>query len=411
MEHPPPSRADQAELDQLRQQNKLLTQQHAALQTQLRRVQQAASIPDLLTDVATLDVAAVQLQILQLIHDQLGYERAIVARYDTQNDLLTSWQCSCHPASQIRCITQEQRLALRPAIGLIAQAVATKQPQLITAAQAAADAASPAILPALQHYAVLPLMVGEWLLGVLLVDNPASQRSLTDDDRALLTLVARDMALVLLCVQRAIDRVHATLSETERSRSIARLHETLVQPLYGLSYAFEATIRMVPEHDTALQTQMSYLQTQVQAAKSAIQGALFDFWPDQLDAERLATELSTHAQNLAPQLVLEVVIDPYYDALPLDPRQQLLQIAREALGYVVEQSTCAAMVRFSRSPTQLQLVVTSEGRTPSPEESCAVADTEQVSLLARVAALGGRLELTDQSSGGVSLCVTLPAAW
>lgn len=410
MKHPGPSLADHAELDQLRQQNRLLLEQQAALQAQLQRTQQATSISDLLTDVPALDVAAVQSRMLQLIHDQLGYERAIIASYDAQNDQLTGWRCSCDPSSQIRCVAQEQPLPLRPAVGILAQAAATRQPQLVTAAEVLADAAPLAILPPLQQYAVLPLVVGESFLGVLLVDNPASQQPLTDHDQALLAQVARDMAVVLLVVQRAIDRAHHALSETERSRSIAQLHETLVQPLYGLSYAFEATMRMVPAHDTALQDQMRYLQAQVQAAKSAIQGALFDFWPEQLDAERLAVELRAHARNLAAQLVLEVVIDPHYDALPLDPRQQLLQIARDALGRVVDERTRAAAVRFSWSPTQLQLVVASDGSRQTLDEALATHTDEQ-GLAARVAALGGRLELSDQPSPAVSVCVTLPAAW
>jgi signal transduction histidine kinase len=404
--------SQQASIDHLRQQNITLMQDNNRLRARLESADHTARISKALLEFETLDVIAVQEEVLRLITQGLGYERAQIAHYDLQNQTLTDWRCSCQAMPEIQCIPEAEQFHVTPGSGVIAEAVAAERPLLVTDGRAATDDPRLHALIALQHYMVLPLVLRDQVFGVLLVDNPHSQRALTENDLQLLSNMSEKIAVLLLSLQINIYQAHHLVAEAERSHNVSTLYETLMQRLYGLTYSLTASLKLVPSDNKQLISELTYLQTQVQEAQATLRHALINIWPDQLDDDCLARELQAYVNDAAPHLAWSAAIDSHYNTLPLAPRQQIYRVAGDTLAHVLNHAASQVSVTLNWSPTALKLAISYDGPAIDlAAEAGAALETMQPgpwNLPGRVKALGGSFQITSQPD--TQILIQLPIA-
>ncbi len=367
---------------------------------------------------STPDIADVQDRVLRLITGELGFERAILALADPHDSVLTGWLCSTRSAGAgLQRIPHTTRLPLNTASGLLAQAVL--EPRSLLVEDARPPTSDPQINAWLEMrcYAALPMVMRNRLLGVLLVDNPESGRPITPDNLVSLTNIARQASMVVGSVQLCIDRAQRLAIEEERGRIAMEIHDAISQQLYGITYTLDASVRLLPDHADEVRDRLSYLLPQAQHATAAIRHAIFDLWPNELDAERFGAELRGYAQDIAPttELQVRIQLDPHFNALAIGIRRQLYRIAQEALANTITHAQALHVeITFTAEATELRLTIVDDGQGFEPAgnrlESNERPHFGLLSMRERAQSLGGSLQIESYPQRGTRITVILPQA-
>jgi signal transduction histidine kinase len=365
---------------------------------------------------STPDIADIQDRVLTLITGALGFERAILALADPDDSVLTGWLCSTHSAGAgLQRIPHTTQLPLKTTSGLLAQAVLEPQPLLVEDARQPTNDPQINAWLEMRCYAILPMVTRNRLLGVLLVDNPASGRPITPDDLVSLTNIASQAAMAIGSVQLCIDRTQRLAIEEERSRIAMEIHDAISQQLYGITYTLDASVKLLPDHADEVRHRLSYLLPQAQHATAAIRHAIFDLWPNELDAERFGAELRGYAQDIAPATELQVGIqlDPHFNALAIGIRRQFYRIAQEALANTVKHAQARHVeITFTIEATELRLMIVDDGQGFDPAgnrlESNQRPHFGLLSMRERAQSLGGSLQIESYPERGTRITVVLP---
>jgi signal transduction histidine kinase len=365
---------------------------------------------------STPDIADIQDRVLTLITGALGFERAILALADPDDSVLTGWLCSTHSAGAgLQRIPHTTQLPLKTTSGLLAQAVLEPQPLLVEDARQPTNDPQINAWLEMRCYAILPMVTRNRLLGVLLVDNPASGRPITPDDLVSLTNIASQAAMAIGSVQLCIDRTQRLAIEEERSRIAMEIHDAISQQLYGITYTLDASVKLLPDHADEVRHRLSYLLPQAQHATAASRHAIFDLWPNELDAERFGAELRGYAQDIAPATELQVGIqlDPHFNALAIGIRRQFYRIAQEALANTVKHAQARHVeITFTIEATELRLMIVDDGQGFDPAgnrlESNQRPHFGLLSMRERAQSLGGSLQIESYPERGTRITVVLP---
>lgn len=363
---------------------------------------------------STQDVTDIQERVLTLITNELGFDRAILALADLHHVVLTGWVCSTRGAgAKLQLIPHTTRLPLTNTSGLVAHAVLSGRPLLITDGGPPTDDPQINAWLGMSHYAVLPMVMRNRPLGVLLIDNRQSGRRLTADDLTSLANIARQSSMVIGSLQLCIDRTQRLAVEEERSRIAMEIHDAISQQLYGITYTLDACVKILPEQANEVLNRLTYLLPQAQQATAAIRRAIFDLWPDELDAERFAAELRGYAHDIAPaaELQLRITITPRFDMLAVGVRKQLYRIAQEALTNIIKHAHAhEAEITLATETHELRLTIADDGQgfdTRTTQRS----DQPHFglnSMRERAHTLGGQLQIQSHPRRGTRITVTLP---
>jgi len=362
------------------------------------------------------DISEIHERVLTLITTDLGYERAFLAMLEPYDAVLTGWLCSTSgPGSHLQLMPHTARLPTDNEDSPLVAALRSGTAMLVTDGQPPTDDEQTNALLGLCGYAVLPLVLLGQPLGILIVDNPLGGRPLTPTDCDLLQLVASHAAVMIGGIQAVVGRAQRLAVEEERNRIALEIHDAISQQLYGITYAIGACIRQLPERPDAVREQLSYLLPQAQQAAQALRRAIFDLWPNDLDAERFKGELVGYLEEIAPQprpqLFLQV--DLAFDTLPSLVRRQIYRIAQEALNNVVKHAAARqAKLTVLCQGTDVALRVADNGQGFDPTDAlgggAASGSYGIASMRERVVALGGQLRIDSAPGEGTTITVTLP---
>jgi signal transduction histidine kinase len=203
--------------------------------------------------------------------------------------------------------------------------------------------------------------------------------------------------------------------EEERGRIAMEIHDSVAQQLYGIVYTINACLKLLPSQVDLVQEQLDQLLPTAQRATVALRRAIFDLWPDELDALRFATELRGYVEEIAPASHLQVFvqIDQGFSTLPMVMRRQLYRIAQEALNNVIVHANARrAKITLVRNNDDVRLRVADDGcgfaeEPPAPPPSMA-RHLGLTSMRERAALLNGRLEIDSLPGQGTTLTAIVP---
>jgi len=202
-------------------------------------------------------------------------------------------------------------------------------------------------------------------LGVLLVDNPDTRAPIPPDGLRALTTVANQAALALGSTKLCIERAQRLAIEQERNRIAMEIHDTASQSLFGIVYALDACIKLLPEHVEEVQARLRDTRAVAQHTMNELRRSVFDIWSRELDAPEFVSELRSHLARLDAPRSLRVDIQVEGELRQLAPfvRKNLLRIAEEGLANVVKHSDASdARVGLQISHEAARLVIQDNGR-------------------------------------------------
>jgi signal transduction histidine kinase len=216
-------------------------------------------------------------------------------------------------------------------------------------------------------------------------------------------------------IHAVVGRAQRLAVEEERNRIALEIHDAISQQLYGITYTIGACIRQLPDQPEVVREQLLYLMPQAQQAAQALRRAIFDLWPNDLDAARFKDEIVGYMEEIAPQPrpQLFLQIDLAFDTLPTLMRRQLYRIAQEALNNVVKH----ALARQTKltvlcQATEVVMRIADNGQGFAPTDALADGTSRGsygvVSMRERTEALGGQLRIDSAIGEGTTITVMLP---
>jgi len=207
-----------------------------------------------------------------------------------------------------------------------------------------------------------------------------------------------------------------SVSDRERVRFAADLHDGPIQDLAGISYALGAVAPTVVERHAPL---MARVQDAVQRSIESLRGLMTDLYPPDLRSGNLDQTLTTLADRLRDD-GLEVVLDVHkVPRLSEEGALTLYWVAREALANVQKHARARrvtiglSLVHGSRDRDEasLRLVIADDGVGFDPDERDRRAEERLgLRLLANhVESLGGELVVTSALGRGTTVQAELAA--
>jgi signal transduction histidine kinase len=390
-----------------------LTRKNAILERSNRDWQSIHALAQAIQSSA-IDVLDVEEKILVTITGDLEFERVMLGLVNQENQTLLGWLTHQRRTwyESPEGLFAANEIPLRAESGLIAQCILTGQPRNITdGAPPTNDAALNARL-GLTRYAILPLIMRDHPVGVLLVDNPDSGAAISPESFRSLATVAQQAALALGSTKLCVERAQRLAVEEERNRIAMEIHDTASQALFGIVYALDACIKMLPPEANNVKARLQDTRAVAEHTMYDLRRSVYDIWSRELTANEFSAELRAHLAKLDAPKTLDVAIQVQGDLETLDPTAQknLLRIAEEGLSNVVKHSRATrATVCLSVTPQQTRLVVEDNGRGVTPRAN-GYSGFGLKSVRERARVIGAEVWLNNRAEGGAKLEVVLNAS-
>ncbi|RDB44307.1 HAMP domain-containing protein [Halomonas sp. DQ26W] len=248
---------------------------------------------------------------------------------------------------------------------------------------------------------LLPVSVGEEMLGTLEIWHPKGQR-LSDSVRRLLNALADQLATAVY-LQRRIEEEQQISLMNERTIIARELHDSLAQSLSYLKMQV-ARLERMQSKDAPRETQAAVfdeLRTGLNSAYRQLRELLTTF---RLKLEGPGLQSALHQTTVEFSDRMGAMVALHYDVPPhlLNPNEEIhvLQIAREALSNIHKHAQAhwaAVTVYFQDARIVLRI----------EDDGVGLADDESppmhyglVIMRDRAHTLGGELTLTNRTEGG-----------
>jgi two-component system, NarL family, sensor kinase len=302
---------------------------------------------------------------------------------------------------------QTERIA---ATGSDADGVSEGTPLLVSRVALSTPGGTPIMLQTFQRFASIAdsrRHLLETFAPVLIVALIAMTALLVPLAWILARRVERASADRELAMRRALE-----ISDSERGRIAADLHDGAVQELAGIALRLSADAKRLPDgHEReALDGAAEAVRGSIRTLRSAIAG----IYPPNLHASGLGPALSDLTARL-PSEGLAVSLDvPPAAAYGANADALLFRACQEALRNVAEHANAAKVsLRVFRDGDRAVLEVRDDGRGLSEAETAAARADGHVGLTLLHAVLrdgGGSLQVGPADGGGTLLRAEVPAA-
>ena len=208
-----------------------------------------------------------------------------------------------------------------------------------------------------------------------------------------------------------------SVSEKERIRIAADLHDGPIQELAGIGYALGAVAGAVPEQQRNL---MQTVQRTVLSAIESLRRLMVDLYPPDLSVSQLPATLSDLAEPLRKDGVeVSINVDPLPD-IGIDVVTAIYRVAHEALANVSEHAAASSVhidLETGGEPTSLtadtiSLVISDDGVGIDDKKLDRRSEGHLgLRLLrTRVEDLGGTVTVSKREGGGTTVTATFPLA-
>lgn len=211
--------------------------------------------------------------------------------------------------------------------------------------------------------------------------------------------------------ERHAQQAQKLASLEERTRLARELHDSVSQVLYGIGLGARTARTIANQDPSMLQEPLDYILSLAEAGLTEMRALIFELRPESLEQEGLITTLKKQALSLSARYNIQVDTQ-FCDEpnLPLDAKESLYRIAREALHNTVKHAQASSV--------RLALLAVNTGYRLEVEDNGVGFDSNQTftghlglkSMRERTNALGGELEITSALDVGTKISVTVQTA-
>jgi nitrate/nitrite-specific signal transduction histidine kinase len=376
----------------LREANEALRQRALQLETSAQVSREITSI---------LDIDDLLARVVELIRDAFGYYHVHIFLIGKEaNDLVLR-------ASTGEVSTHSQRLSIggQSLNGHVAQ---TNEPLAVNDVRQDPRYLPDALLPKTRSELVIPLRVGQQVVGTL--DVQSSRLSAFTPEDVLVIQSLGDQIAIAIENARLYDRSRELATLEERHRLARELHDSVSQSLFSLELHAKAIATYLKRDPEQAETRIGQLRQITHDTLQEMRSLIFDLHPPSLEDGGLVAALRQQLDLLrrpdGPQLALEVTGE---GSLPIEMEHDLLRIAQEAVRNAIEHAEAQRIVvALTMEDGQVTLSVSDDGR--GFDQASVPVDQRGFGLLGmreRSRALGVSLEILTEPGAGTQVRVCL----
>lgn len=266
------------------------------------------------------------------------------------------------------------------------------------------------LLPDTRSELVIPLRVGEQVVGTLDVQS-AKVNAFSKED-ALVIQSLGDQVAIALENARLYDRSRELAVLKERNRLARELHDSVTQSIFSMDLHARAISTYLHKQDLErAEVQVQQLRQVTHDTLQEMRSLIFDLRPASLEDTGLVPALHQQVERLrrpdGPELVLQATDER---RLSGEVEQGLFRIAQEALRNAVKHGGAQRIeVVLTMEPKRITLCVTDDGRGFDPASP--PADRRAFGLIGmneRAELLGGSFQIVSQPGAGTRVEVHVP---
>jgi nitrate/nitrite-specific signal transduction histidine kinase len=264
-----------------------------------------------------------------------------------------------------------------------------------------------AALPETRSELIIPLRVGERVIGTLDVQS-AEVKGFTPEDVLVIQSLGDQIAIAIENA-RLYDQSRALAVVEERNRLAREFHDSITQSLYGLVVFAGAARDMIDTGNVAsLRKLLDRMEQAAQQSLKEMRLLLYELRPPQeerVDLEGMLRQRLAaveHRTGTEVQVAVECNVD-----LPSEMEQGLFRIAQEALNNTLKHAQAKTVsVRVYADPERIQLEVCDDGLGFQPDEACHRGGFGLAMMRERAGQLGGRLSIASTPGAGTRVLFT-----
>ncbi|WP_422396903.1 GAF domain-containing sensor histidine kinase [Streptomyces gobiensis] len=273
----------------------------------------------------------------------------------------------------------------------------------------------PAAHPEMSDFLGMPIADGDEVLGALFLankrcDKPAGGCAFTEEDEALLRILAEHAAIALTNA-RLHERGRELTIAGERARIAHELHDAVAQKLFSLRLTAQAAAALVDRDPDRAKAELHQVAGLAAEAADELRAAVVELRPAALEDDGLVATLRTQIQVLDRAHSAAVTFDCQgVRALPAAQEEALLRVAQEALHNALRHSAASRVgVALTRRDGDVVLRVTDNGSGFDPiAVRRAGRHLGLVSMRDRASGVGGALTVVSEPGKGTVIEMEVP---
>ena len=250
--------------------------------------------------------------------------------------------------------------------------------------------------------AILPLRLGDQLIGVVAMERSAGSWTAAELDNAQSTI---DEAAVHLDSGRLFSEVRALATMEERRRLAREIHDGIAQEIASLGYVVDELV--AEERDGEQRERIFALRGELTRIVSELRLSIFDVRSDVQPHTGLGAALSSYVRQVGASsgLTVHLVLDESTDRLSVETETELLRIAQEAITNARRHSRARNLwVTCRVNPPSAYMRVADDGRgLGSPRIDSYGLDI----MRERAGRLGVDLSVRERRGGGTVIEIAL----
>jgi len=375
---------------------------NVALERRALQLETSAQVSREVTSI--LDIDALLTQVVELIRDAFGYYHVLIFLVDKTGTQLVLRASSSAVSPQIQQLKIGQK-------SLNGRAVQTGAAQLVNDVTTDAYYLPDEHLPGTRSELVIPLRLGEQVIGTLDVHS-AQVNAFTPEDGLVIQSLG-DQIAVAIENARLYDRSRELAVLQERTRLARELHDSVTQSLYSLTLLTEGWRRLADAGSKAhVQDYLIRIGEITQQALKEMRLLIHELRPPALEQEGLVGALHQRLDAVEKRAGVEarILMDDLIE-LPATVEEELYRIAQEALNNALKHAGATAVtVRLCTEDSQVVLEVTDNGCGFDPATVKDCGGMGLISMHERARQLGGALSVTSASGQGTTVRACAPAA-
>lgn len=219
-----------------------------------------------------------------------------------------------------------------------------------------------------------------------------------------------------LALQEASRRL-ITEREAERKALARELHDQIIQDLLSYAYQLEEIENDAP--DTVQQQELSKIRSGIRQLVGSLRQICSDLRPPTIDHHGLSAAIRSLVSQWYDQsgIPVELDMDPGLGRLPEPIELSVFRIIQEGLNNIRKHSNATwvnlSLRRSSTASLLVRLIDNGQGMA-GPVNLAALAEQKHFGLVGiseRVSLLGGTMQVTSSSDGGLELQIEIPSPY
>ncbi len=209
--------------------------------------------------------------------------------------------------------------------------------------------------------------------------------------------------------ERLAEQAQEMAALRERNRLARELHDSVSQALYGIALGARTAKALLLRDPSHLAEPLDYVLSLAEAGLSEMRALIYELRPELLENEGLSVALTSQAFSLEARYGVEVRPDLCDEPnLPIEIKEALYRIAREALHNVVKHAGAKAIdLRLRCEDRGVVLEVEDDGCGFDPDGTYP-GHLGLQSMRERAAHVGAALELSSRPGEGTCIRVVVP---